>query len=181
MRIAPDTYQMAVVRFNYYELHRPHSASSSADWRRGWSPRWLLSPGRKRCKSISTLRARMAFLSPVACGYSRSPGTRHVPLRHRAGLMVRHSQSWLAGLPVDEIVPMASLWTGNRSHGHNAREGRPVRIPRLPGQHWHCARDDMDGRRRGHGTTSVRTSSFVPGPMPWSPETVKAARKAILP
>jgi len=184
VRIAPDTYQMAVVRFDYYELHRPAFSQ------------------RQRQLAARMVAEMAAFARPQAVQIdfdaprSAWPFYRQLlaDIRDRLGpdmfLSITAlvswcdtSQSWLAGLPVDEVVPMAffmgqataATLTMLERGGQFAFPGCRASIG--------IALGDEYGRPSARPRNDQRAYFFplFPGLMPWSPETVKAARKAILP
>jgi len=139
VRIAPGTYQMAVVRFNYYTnaAHRP-----------AFSPR-------QRQLAVRMVAEMVAFARPQAVQIDfdapRSAWPFHrqllADIRDRLGpdmfLSVTAlvswcdtAQSWLAGLPVDEIVPMAFYMGREPRLSSRCFRGRPVCLPRVPGEYW---------------------------------------------
>jgi hypothetical protein len=184
VRIAPGTYQMAVVRFNYYTnaAHRP-----------AFSPR-------QRQLAVRMVAEIAAFTRPQAVQIdfdaprSAWPFYRQLlaDIRDRLGpdmfLSVTAlvswcdtAQSWLAGLPVDEIVPMA-FYMGRATPAVVTMLQRGGQFA-FPG----CRESigvGLDNEYYGQPSARPRNGQrayFFPGSMPWSPEAVKVARKVILP
>jgi hypothetical protein len=184
VRIAPDTYQMAVVRFDYYALHRP-----------AFSPR-------QRQLAVRMVAEMVAFARPQAVQIdfdaprSAWPFYRQLlaDIRDRLGpdmflsatalvSWCDTSESWLAGLPVDEIVPMA-FFMGQATAATVTMLERGGQFA-FPGCRASIgiALGDEYGRPSARPRNDQRAYCFplFRGPTPWSPETVKAARKAVLP
>jgi hypothetical protein len=184
VRIAPDSYQMAVVRFDY---------SSDAAHRPAFSQR-------QRQLAVRMVAEMATFARPQAVQIdfdaprSAWPFYRQLlaDIRGRLGPDMFLSitalvswcdtaQSWLAGPPVDEIVPMA-FYMGQATPAVVTMLQRGGQFA-FPG----CRASmgvGLDNEYYGQPSARPRSSQrayFFPGSMPWSPEAVKAARKAILP
>jgi hypothetical protein len=186
MRIAPDTYQMAVVRFNYLSeaAHRP----AFSQQQRRLAARMVA--------EMATFARPQAVQIDFDAPRSAWPFYRQLlaDIRDRLGPDMFLSitalvswcdtaQCWLAGLPVDEIVPMA-FFMGQATAATVTMLERGGQFA-FPGCRASIgiALGDEYGRPSARPRNDQRAYVFplFPGPMPWSPETVKAARKAILP
>jgi hypothetical protein len=182
VRIARDTYQMAVVRFDYYELHRPAFSE------------------RQRQLAAGMVAEMAAFARPQAVQIdfdaprSAWPFYRQLlaDIRDRLGPDVFLSvtalvswcdtaQSWLAGLPVDEIVPMAfSMGQATAATVTMLQRGGQFAFAGCRASMGVGLAADYYGQPSARPRSNQR-AYFFPGSTPWSPETVNAARKVILP
>lgn len=180
VRISPDAYKMAVVRFDYPSDRKP-----------SFSPR--------QAELAAAMVAEIAeFAKPQAvqidfdAPQSAWPFYRQLltDIRSRLGPGVFLSvtalvswcdsaQSWLNGLPVDEIVPMA-FSMGQATPAIVTMLQKGIQFPfsgcrgsigvELPADH------DVLVRPR-----KVQRAYFFPGGQKWSPQLVSRAKQAILP
>lgn len=182
VRIAPDTYQMAVVRFNYYDLHRPAFSQ------------------RQRQLAARMVAEMAAFARPQAVQIdfdaprSAWPFYRQLlaDIRDRLGpdmflsatalvSWCDNAQSWLAGLPVDEIVPMAfDMGQATAATVTMLQRGGQFAFPGCRTSMGVGLEADYYGHPSARPHNGQR-AYFFPRSAPWSPEALKAARKAILP
>jgi hypothetical protein len=184
VRIASGTYQMAVVRFNYYSDGALRPAFSQ----------------RQRQLAARMVAETAAFARPQAVQIdfdaprSAWPFYRQLlaDIRDRLGPDMFLSitalvswcdtaQSWLAGLPVDEIVPMAfSMGRATPAVVTMLQRGGQFAFPGCRASMGVGLAADYYGSPSARPRSSQR-AYFFPESTPWSAETVNAARKAILP
>lgn len=178
LRIAPNTWQMVVVRFDFNPNRQP--AFSEAQRRLAV----------KMIAEIAALSGAQAIQIDFDAPASAHSFYRHLltDVRNRLGPKVFLSitalvswcetrQSWLAGLPVDEIVPMA-FYMGQATPAITTMLQRGGQFS-FPGCH------ESIGVQLGYGTPvrphKEQRAYFFAEPQRWSAETVRAARAAVLP
>jgi hypothetical protein len=184
VRISPDTYTMAVIRIDHPpgSLHPPSFSQRQ---------RQLVV---RMVAEIAALARPQAVQIDFDAPRSAWPFYRQLlaELRERLGSDVFLSatalvswcgtaQSWLAGLPIDEIVPMAfDMGQATPATVTMLQRGGQFAFPAcrasigvaLPGPYGPKALVRPRKEQRAY---------FFPGSRPWSPEAISDARKAVLP
>lgn len=184
VRISPNTYQMLVIRFDYRADAARRPAFSQ----------------RQRQLAVRMVAEMAALARPQAVQIDFDAPRSAWPFYRQMLADIRDrlapdiflsatalvswcdtAQSWLAGLPVDEIVPMAfymgqatpaivtMLQRGGQFPFPGCRASLGVHLP--PGDGPGLLVRPRKGQR----------AYFFPGSQPWSPDAVSNARRAVLP
>jgi hypothetical protein len=178
VRIPAKTYQMLVVRIDY---------SSEGARRPSFSQRQRQLAA-QMVAEIADLGRPQAVQIDFDAPRTARPFYRQLlgELRERLGPDVFLSvtalvswcdteQSWLSGLPVDEIVPMAfSMGQATAAITTLLQRGGQLGFPGCRGS----IGVQLGGEFRPR---KGQRAYFFPGPQRWSPEAVSSARRAILP
>jgi len=181
LRMSPDTFQMLVVRFDY------------DSWNKGRQPAFSGQQRQLAVKMIEEISA-LSHARAVQIDFD-APASAYLfyrqllaNLRNQLGPQVflsitalvswcEKSESWLNGLPVDEIVPMA-FYMGKATPAVTTMLQRG-------GQFSYPGCRSSIGAQLGYGTPinphEDQRAYFFAQPSRWSPESVRAAKEAILP